>query len=804
MNQEIRNQKRSATSSLILLILAPLLLGAGLFAQQLSLSALRNIRILERLPLTPVEAAIPGPIRTSGDAIPIERPGRLGTLKATWTKTPSLWVRAVEEKETRDSDGNTSWVTVSDRTTFVKFELKDGSNRIMIVPSLGIDAYINRSWRKTSGKRRYSEYRIEPGDAIKVVGLVSQYLGTPAVTFDEEGEYLPILSDDPISEVRSGKGMFASLLVSLSLLGISGGCVGLMLFFRFQNALAFVVVVGVVESGFLLIGSTLMLASDLKAAHQSVTSSVESATEIVEAGFKKIGVQWNGDWSDSAAFSRAETSQAPGPRLVLIRDSLAGYCARSADIRDRFPQWLVAKGLGLGPTPSILASEGTRAELQTIQPARPFWLWPTLGITLGGLLGLVGIRWGMKGIKVKRLIENIPRTPCSEVEIGITEVMGKVDYASADTSPLTGPLTNEACVWFDYHVQEWRGSGKDRHLHTIEHRVQSTIFLCRDESGSIPIDAEEAQVINGRKAKKSKGKRVYTELSFREGDPLYVLGSGEIDPTTGDSLRIEKDPQDLPFIISNLPESRLKTMKVSVAFWMIAIGIASITTAILFLLSFTGTVSALHQLIAAATSITTVFLLIFLLLYNDLVFLRQRTLLARSNIEVALKKRFDLLPQLEDITRGYVAHESETQNLMTELRSSFENEKQAPSETDDSSSRKAIKRMLAIRESYPDLKANTVFQKLMTGIVGLENEISARRKGYNAAAERYKTRRSSIPEVFLAGIFRFEDAPLLQWRSEMMNFANLDLAPPVRDGIEDDVESPRDEQPTKPPPTEES
>ena len=245
-------------------------------------------------------------------------------------------------------------------------------------------------------------------------------------------------------------------------------------------------------------------------------------------------------------------------------------------------------------------------------------------------------------------------------------------------------------------------------------------------------------------------------------------------------------------------------MKVSVAFWMIAIGIAAVTTAILFLLSFTGTVSALHQLIAAASSITTVILLIFLLLYNDLVFLRQRTLWARSNIEVALKKRFDLLPQLENITRGYVSHESETQNLMTELRSSFQNENQAPSETDDSSSRNAIKKMLAIRESYPDLKANTVFQKLMTGIVGLENEISARRRGYNAAAERYKTRRSSVPEVFLSRIFRFEDAPLLQWRSEMMNFSNLELAPPVEEGIEDDVESTDIEPPTKPPLREES
>ncbi|HAW95746.1 MAG TPA: hypothetical protein DCX60_05670, partial [Phycisphaerales bacterium] len=305
MNQDIRNQKRSKVSSATLLILAPILLAAGLFAQQMSLSSLRNIRILERLPLTPVEAAIPGPIRTSGKATPIERPGRVGTITARWTKTPSLWYRAVEEKETRDSDGNRSWVTVSDQTSFVKFDLKDGSETILVVPDNRIDSYIDRSWRQTKGKRRYTEYRIEPGDEIKVVGLVSQYQGTPAITFDSEGEYIPILSDGPISEVRSGEGLTASLLVSLSLLGISGSCVALMLLLRIQNVLAFVVVVGVVESGFLLAGSTMMLAADLKAAHRSVTSSVESATEIVKAGFDKIGVGWDGDWGDERAFSRA-------------------------------------------------------------------------------------------------------------------------------------------------------------------------------------------------------------------------------------------------------------------------------------------------------------------------------------------------------------------------------------------------------------------------------------------------------------------------------------------------------------------
>lgn len=150
---------------------------------------------------------------------------------------------------------------------------------------------------------------------------------------------------------------------------------------------------------------------------------------------------------------------------------------------------------------------------------------------------------------------------------------------------------------------------------------------------------------------------------------------------------------------------------------------------------------------------------------------------AESNIDVALKKRFDLLPQLESITRGYVTHESEAQEIVTELRRGFENEAHAISKIAGSKSSDAISKLLAVREEYPNLRADSVFQKLKFGIVSLENEISARRRGYNAAAERYMTRLNSIPEIILARLFRFRDVQLLEWRPQMVNLAKLDLAP---------------------------
>ena len=97
MDQTIRGTKRSRIATLLLLLAIPACLGIGFVGQIGSLMMLREVRMLERLPVTPLDAAIPGPIRAVGTARPLQDSDQKTTFKSRWTNTPSLWVRSIEE-----------------------------------------------------------------------------------------------------------------------------------------------------------------------------------------------------------------------------------------------------------------------------------------------------------------------------------------------------------------------------------------------------------------------------------------------------------------------------------------------------------------------------------------------------------------------------------------------------------------------------------------------------------------------------------------------------------------------------------
>ncbi|MCP4835912.1 MAG: hypothetical protein GY895_14250 [Phycisphaera sp.] len=798
LNEAIQGTTRGRLATVLLAIAIPFCLGIGLVGQVGSLALLREVRMLERLPNTPLEAAIPGPILAHGKAVPLAGSPDGDTITSRWSRTTSLWVRATEEVEKKDSKGHTHWHTVSDQTDFVDFQLVDDSGSIEIIPDHGITPYIAVSSQTGGNGRRFTEYRIDPGSAIRIVGMVTDHDGATAITFDRPGEYLPILSDRPIRSIRSGIGFGSTLLIVLSVVGISGGCVAFMLFFKLQNTLGFVLSLGVMETAILLVGGYIMLSQDLQAAHHSLATSEEAAREILKSDFNQLGIEWNGTWQDDAAFTRAGTAASPGPRTVMIRENLAARVRRTEEIRSRFPQWLVAASIGLPEVPRILDAK-TSIEDSKIDAARPFWLMPAIGLVFGGLLGAIGLQYGMRRVQLKRLIENVPVTPCDEVEIGVTEVIGRVENLDPkDAERLAGPLTGKDCVWFDYHVQEWRGSGKNRHLHTIERTKEHVRFHCKDDSGHIPIHLEGARIINGRSAVKKSGNRVYTEKSLREGDPLYVLGSGEIDPSTGDSLMIRQDPDGLPYLVSNLPESRIKTRQITAGFWLLALGMSSITSVVLFTTSFLGTASAMAQLLAAMGSIILVSMLVLIILYNDLVFLQQRVRTAHANIDVALKKRLELVPNLQEVAKGYAAHESETQRLVAGLRASLAADPSKDRE-EDASTNTAIRRLLAVRESYPDLKADMVFADLMRRLTTVENEITARRRGFNATVERYRSRIHTLPEAIIARTFGFRDVAFLKWDAKMIALQEFDLSAPIVQETDPTSDATAGEEPPSPP-----
>ena len=771
MNQEITGSRRTTMATMLLGALSPTLLVMGLLLQAWSLAKVRDIHKLERLPMSSIMAAVPGVFKTSGDSAKLPEEA---LLQSTWTSTPCLWYRALKEEKRTDSEGRSYWATLEDRTLFTDFRLKDQQDGIRVHPSPSTEVTLRSKWENTEGKIRYREWRIDPGDHLIIVGNVSLKNDRPEIEFESSGEYLPIITDRPIGTLRGIMALHAVLMIVGSLFCIAGSCVCLLLAIRMQNTLGFIVTCGVVQATLLLTGGVLMIESDLRNANHALKETTEAARRMVEAQYAAEGVDWTGDWSDSTAFDRLKTSRGRD-RIQAIRSSLAARTRRTLELQDRFPQWLVAATMGLSSPPAFgLEPHDPVGDEQHIEPASILWVWPTLGAAVSLCIGLLGMTMGLRRVRTKRLIENIPTSACEDVEIGITELKGTLTAREDHEAPLLGPLTKQPCLWYRYTVQEWRGSGKNRTLVTIEDTTKSKSMSCRDESGDVPFEWRDAEMITGRTPSKTRGNRVYKEYSLRSGDPLYVLGSGEIDPETGDSLRIEKDQHKLPFIISNLPEHRLATMKITTAFWMLAFAMAGMASFIMFLTLLSGTISAVDQLVAALGSIGMMAVFMGIVIYNDLVFLRQRTFWCRSNIEVSLKKRHDLLPNLNRISERYLEHERSIQEDVARMRSAFTaGEIDSLAGNQDALTTGGLDRLLAIRESNPELKADSVLEDLFARIVTLENEVAARRSGYNAAVQRYRARMKVFPGLIIARLGGFKDEPLLSITSRVRDLGQL-------------------------------
>ena len=154
-----------------------------------------------------------------------------------------------------------------------------------------------------------------------------------------------------------------------------------------------------------------------------------------------------------------------------------------------------------------------------------------------------------------------------------------------------------------------------------------------------------------------------------------------------------------------------------------------------------------------------VVLAIFIIgVYNRLVALRQTTNQAWSDIEVQLKQRQDLVPQLVNTVKGYASHEKETFREVVDARAAAmgANTVQGQAQAEGMLSA-ALGKMFALAEAYPELKANTNFLQLQDQLSDVENKIAAARRFYNNSVQEYNTGREQFPAVLIAGPFGFEE-----------------------------------------------
>lgn len=148
---------------------------------------------------------------------------------------------------------------------------------------------------------------------------------------------------------------------------------------------------------------------------------------------------------------------------------------------------------------------------------------------------------------------------------------------------------------------------------------------------------------------------------------------------------------------------------------------------------------------------------LFVLLYNRLVALRQTRNNAFSDIDVQLKQRYNLVPQLVETVKGYAKHEKDVFENVTQARAQVGAAKGATGErvAAENVLGGALMGLLAVAENYPDLKADQNFQRLMGELSDIENKIAAARRFFNNATAEYNTAIEQFPAVLIASRFGF-------------------------------------------------
>lgn len=152
--------------------------------------------------------------------------------------------------------------------------------------------------------------------------------------------------------------------------------------------------------------------------------------------------------------------------------------------------------------------------------------------------------------------------------------------------------------------------------------------------------------------------------------------------------------------------------------------------------------------------------------YNSLVGLKQKVKNGWSQIDVQLQRRFDLIPNLVETVKGYMSHESNVLTKVAELRTSWANASTVSEKSKiDGELSGALKTIMAVAESYPDLKANSNFAQLQDELQNTEDKIAFSRQFYNDIATKYNTRLQVVPSNIIASMFHFEPEQLFEAES---------------------------------------
>lgn len=172
-----------------------------------------------------------------------------------------------------------------------------------------------------------------------------------------------------------------------------------------------------------------------------------------------------------------------------------------------------------------------------------------------------------------------------------------------------------------------------------------------------------------------------------------------------------------------------------------------------------------------------VILLIYLLItYNSFINSRNLVKEAFSTMDIYLKKRWDLIPNLIEVVKGYSKYENETLTKITSLRSSSYDELTMDNKIDiNEELSKCLSNIFAVSENYPELKANELYTNLSNNLISIEDEIANSRKYYNGTVRNFNNKIQMFPNNILAKLFKFKEFKMFEANAEEKNNVGVNL-----------------------------
>ena len=428
---------------------------------------------------------------------------------------------------------------------------------------------------------------------------------------------------------------------------------------------------------------------------------------------------------------------------------------------------------------------------------------------LGALLAVLSLAMAFRDGRRRRLIDNLPTSKTSGVFIGFVELKGTAESAR----PLTSYLAGQQCVLYSWAVEEhWsrtvvetytddKGRTQTRTRHEsgwkrVADGGEKIPFYLQDDCGVILVRPDGAKIEPlpmfdetcgaGDPLYYGKGptgavadsdyRRRFVETGIPLKTELYVVGQSR-ERQDIVAPEIAADEHAPMFLISTRSEEQVSSgMKWGSRVWAVLGFIAAVG----FVIWGDGArnidpASHIGIYLAVAFGYLIIGLLAWaLMVYNCLVDVRNRVRQAWSLVDIQLKRRFDLIPNLVGCVKGYRDHEAQLQTELAALRNQLSATPPGEAGPDHGA---VSKQVIAIAERYPELKANDGFLSLQKTLSDTEQRIALARSYFNEIATHYNTRLEIVPERYVAKLGAMKMQPLMEANDFERAPVKVDLTP---------------------------